>query len=406
MTYELFIAGRYLRARRKQAFISVITFISILGIAIGVMALVIALALITGFQRDVQDKILGATSHIMVSDLGSGGIPDYGDIRTRIQALPGIKVVSPVVYDIVLLSGPLRSHGATLKGIDFDLDKPHYAWLRNLEEGELPAPSARDGLILGKDLAYSLGVGPGDTVSVLTASSMRLSPLGPVPKLREFQVTGVFSAGLYEFDSTTAMTSLGVAQRLFRLDGRVTHLQIMIDDIFQAGKLADTLRGSLPPTLYVTTWMDLNRTLFSALKLEKNIMFLTITLIVFVAALNIIASLILMVMEKTRDIGILMAIGASASSIQKIFFLQGAMIGVLGTAAGVVLGLVFSWLANTFQLIKVPVDIYQISFVPFHIQWTDLLMIIGVSLAISLLSTLFPSRRAAKVDPVVALKYE
>jgi lipoprotein-releasing system permease protein len=406
MTYEFFIARRYLRARRKQAFISVITFISILGIAIGVMALVIALALITGFQRDVQDKILGATSHIMVSDLGSSGIPEYRNLRTRIQALPGVKVVSPVVYDIVLISGPLRSHGATLKGIDFDLDKPHYRWLRELQEGELPGATGRDGIILGKDLAYSLGVGPGDTVSVLTASSVRLSPLGPVPRLREFQVTGVFSAGLYEFDSTTALTPLGVAQRLFRLEDRVTHLQIMIDDIFQAGRLADSLGGILPPSLYVTTWMELNRTLFSALKLEKNIMFLTITLIVFVAALNIIASLILMVMEKTRDIGILMALGAPAASIQKIFFLQGAMIGVLGTTAGVVLGLGCSWLANTFELIKVPVDIYQISFVPFHIQLTDLLMIIGVSLAISLLSTLFPSRRAAKVDPVVALKYE
>ncbi len=406
MNYEFFIARRYLRAKRKQAFISVITFISILGIAIGVMALVIALALITGFQRDVQNKILGATSHIMVSDLGSGGIADYRELRSRIQALPGVKVVSPVVYDIVLISGPLRSHGATLKGIDFALDKAYYGWLQNLEEGRLPEESGRDSLLLGKDLAYSLGVGPGDTVSVLTASSLRLSPLGPVPKLREFVVAGVFAAGLYEFDSTTALTPLRVAQRLFRLDDRVTHLQIMIDDIFQAGTLAETIRGILPPSLYVTTWMDLNRTLFSALKLEKNIMFLTITLIVFVAALNIIASLILMVMEKTRDIGILMALGAPAASIQKIFFLQGAMIGVLGTTAGVILGLACSWLANTFKLIKVPVDIYQISFVPFHIQLTDLLLIIGVSLAISLLSTLFPSRRAAKVDPVVALKYE
>ena len=406
MSFELFIARRYLRARRKQAFVSVITFISILGIAIGVMALVIALGLITGFQRDVQDKILGATSHLVVSDLGSGGIPGYRDLRSRIQSLPGVKVVSPVVYDIVLISGPLRSHGATLKGIDFDLDRPHYKWLRDLEQGELPAPAGRDGLVLGKDLAYSLGVGPGDTVSVLTTSSLRLSPLGPVPRLREFQVTGVFAAGLYEFDSTTALTPLPAAQRLFRLDDRVTHLQIMVEDIFQAGRLADSLRGILPPTLYVTTWMELNRTLFSALKLEKTILFLTITLIVFVAALNIIASLILMVMEKTRDIGILMAIGAPAASIQKIFFLQGAMIGVLGTTAGVALGLIASWLANTFELIKVPVDIYQISFVPFRIQLVDLLLIVAVSLAISLLSTLFPSRRAAKVDPVVALKYE
>lgn len=406
MNTEFFIARRYLRAKRKQAFISVITFISILGIAIGVMALVIALALITGFQQDVQDKILGATSHIMVSDLSAQGIGDYRDLRARIQALPGVEVVSPVVYDIVLVSGPLRSHGATLKGIDFNLDKKYYSWLTKLEQGELPSESPRDGIILGKDLAYSLGVGPGDSVSVLTASSMRLSPLGLVPKIKEFQVTGVFSAGLYEFDSTTALTSLEVAQRFFRLGDRVSHLQIMVDDIFRADKLAGEIRAILPASVYVTTWMELNRTLFSALKLEKNIMFLTITLIVVVAALNIIATLILMVMEKTRDIGILMAIGAPAASIQKIFFFQGAMIGVLGTTAGVALGLACSWLANTFKLIKVPVDIYQITYVPFHIKLIDLLMIIGVSLAISLLSTLFPSRRAAKVDPVVALKYE
>jgi lipoprotein-releasing system permease protein len=406
MNYEFFIARRYLRAKRKQAFISVITFISILGIAIGVMALVIALALITGFQQDVQDKILGATSHIMVSDLSAEGMSDYRGLRARIETVPGVKVVSPVVYDIVLISGPLRSHGATLKGIDFGIDRQYYPWLNKLDQGELPSESPRDGLILGKDLAYSLGVGPGDSVSVLTASSMRLSPLGLVPKIKEFQVTGVFSAGLYEFDSTTALTSLAAAQRFFRLGDRVSHLQIMIDDIFQADKLADEIRTLLPSSAYVTTWMELNRTLFSALKLEKNIMFLTITLIVVVAALNIIATLILMVMEKTRDIGILMAIGAPAASIQKIFFFQGAMIGVLGTTAGVALGLFSSWLANTFKLIRVPVDIYQISHVPFHIKSIDLLMIIGVSLAISLLSTLFPSRRAAKVDPVVALKYE
>jgi lipoprotein-releasing system permease protein len=316
MNYEFFIARRYLRAKRKQAFISVITFISTLGIAIGVMALVIALALITGFQQDVQNKILGATSHIMVSDMSGEGLSDYRDLRARIEGLPRVKVVSPVVYDIVLISGPLRSHGATLKGVDFAVDRKYYSWLDKLDQGRLPTESPRDGIILGKDLAFSLGVGPGDSVTVLTASSMRLSPLGLVPKLREFQVAGVFSAGLYEFDSTTAMTSLPVAQRFFHLGDRVSHLQIMIDDIFQADKLGDRLRAILPASAYVTTWMELNKTLFSALKLEKNIMFLTITLIVVVAALNIIATLILMVMEKTRDIGILMAIGAPAASIQ------------------------------------------------------------------------------------------
>ncbi|MBP1766793.1 MAG: lipoprotein releasing system, transrane protein, LolC/E family [Candidatus Aminicenantes bacterium] len=405
MGYELFIASRYLKAKRKQAFISVITFISTLGIAIGVMALVIALALITGFQQDVQDKILGATSHIMVSDLSGEGLSGYQDLITRVKGVEGVKIVSPVIYDMVLISGPYKSRGGMLKGIDFDLDKTHSLWLAKLDQGSLPTDSPREGILLGKEIAFSIGASIGDVVTVLTSSS-RLSPMGLIPKTKRFQVSGIFSTGLYEFDSTTALVSLRSAQKFFGLEEKINHLQIKIADIFQAPRVAEELRLALPPTTYVTTWMDLNRSLFSALKLEKNIMFLTITLIVIVAALNIIATLILMVMEKTRDIGILMAIGAPSGSIRKIFFLQGAMIGFIGTTGGALLGLLCCWLANTFQLIKVPVDIYQISYVPFHIKPIDLGIIIGVSLSISLLSTLFPSHRASKVDPVVALKYE
>ena len=405
MNYELFIASRYLKAKRKQAFISVITFISMLGITIGVMALVIALALITGFQEDVQDKILGATSHIMVSDLGGEGLRDYQDLINKALTVKGVQVVSPVVYDMVLINGPYRSRGAMLKGIDFDLDKKYSSWLAKLELGHLPSDTPREGILLGKELAFAVGAGPGDVVTVLT-SSARLSPMGLIPKTKRFVVSGIFSTGLYEFDSSSALISLAAAQKFFSLEGKISQLQVKIDDIFKAGQAGDELKRILPPSTYVTTWMELNRSLFSALKLEKNIMFLTITLIVFVAALNIIATLILMVMEKTRDIGILMAIGASPQSIKKIFFLQGMMIGVIGTTAGVLLGLFCCWLANTFKLIKVPVDIYQISFVPFHIKTVDLSMIVGVSLVISLLSTLFPSHRASKVNPVIALKYE
>ncbi|MEW5902262.1 MAG: ABC transporter permease [Acidobacteriota bacterium] len=405
MGYELFIASRYLKAKRKQAFVSVITFISIVGIAIGVMALVIALALITGFQEDVQDKILGATSHIMVSDLSGEGLSDYEGLIARVKNVPGIRVVSPVVYDMVLIRGPVRSKGGILKGIDFKLDKTHSPWLAKLDQGTLPSDSLRESIVLGKEIAFSIGASTGDAVEVMTASS-RLSPLGPMPRTRKFAVSGIFSTGLYEFDSTTGLISLTAAQNFFKLDDRISHLQIKIADIFAAPRIGEELRRVLPPSTYVTTWMELNRSLFSALKLEKNIIFLTITLIVVVAALNIIATLILMVMEKTRDIGILMAIGASPRSIQKVFFLQGTMIGVIGTTAGVVLGLLCCSLANTFKLIRVPVDIYQISYVPFHLKALDLLLIVGVSLTISLLSTLFPSHRASKVDPVVALKYE
>lgn len=405
MNYEFFVAKRYLVAKRKQAFISVITFISVLGITIGVMALIIAIALITGFQEDVQDKILGATSHIMVSDLTGEGLRDYPQLISKIEAIKGLKSISPVVYNTVLISGLSRSQGAVLKGIDFELEKKSSAWLQKLERGGIPSSSPREGILLGREIAFNVGAGIGDVVTVLAPSS-RLSPIGLLPKTKRFVVTGIFVTGLYEFDSSTALISLASAQKFFGLDEKISTIQIRIEDIFEAPQIADRIREILPATAYVTTWMELNKSLFSALKLEKNIMFLTIALIVLVAALNIIATLILMVMEKTRDIGILIALGATSQNIKKIFFLQGAMIGVIGTFVGVTLGLVWCWLANTFKLIKVPVDIYQISFVPFHLRPFDLLMIVGVTLMISLLSTLFPSQRASRVDPAIALKYE
>jgi lipoprotein-releasing system permease protein len=405
MTFELFVARRYLTARRKQAFISVITSISIVGIMIGVAALVIAIALITGFQEDVQAKILGATSHIMIQDLSSEGLERYLEFTEKVQADKGVVSVTPVVYSEVIITG-LKTKGALLKGIDFGRELPAAPWLQKLEAGKVPAPGGeREGILLGRELAFELGAQPGDIVDIVTASS-NLSPMGLLPKRKRFQVTGIFNTGLYEFDATTALVSLPTAQKLFGLEGRVSFLQVKIRNIFEAPAIAGRIKQGLPPTVYVTTWMDLNRNLFSALKLEKNIMFLTITLIVIVAALNIIATLILMVMEKTRDIGILMALGATPLNIKRVFFYQGALIGVLGTGLGVALGLAWCWLANTFQLIKVPVDIYQISYVPFRLRPVDLLAIIGVTLAISFVSTLFPARRASKVDPVVALKYE
>jgi len=233
-----------------------------------------------------------------------------------------------------------------------------------------------------------------------------LSPLGLIPKQEKFLVSGIFNTGLYEFDSSTALIMLENAQKLFNMDEGVSLINVKIENIFQAKTVGERIREAIPKNAYVTTWEEMNKALFSALKLEKKMLFLTITLIVIVAALNIIATLILMVMEKTRDIGILKAMGATASEIRKIFFFQGAIIGIIGTSVGTAMGLIWCWLANTFELIKVPQDIYQISFVPFYIKTTDLLMIIGVTLLISFLSTLFPSHRASRVDPVIALKYE
>ncbi|OGD29523.1 MAG: hypothetical protein A2V57_05820 [Candidatus Aminicenantes bacterium RBG_19FT_COMBO_65_30] len=406
MKFELFVARRYLTARRKQAFISVITSISVVGIAIGVAALVIAIALITGFQGDVQDKILGATSHVMVSDLGGQGLADYEGLAEKIRAIPGVESVTPVVYNTVLITGLGESSGALVKGIDFDRERPGAAWLQKLEAGRIPdGEGPREGLLLGRELALRIGAQVGDVVDIVTASST-LSPLGLLPKRKRFQVTGIFNTGLYEFDNATALVAIGLAQRLFGLEGRASYIQVKLRDIFAAPAVGEKIVAALPPVVYITTWMELNKSLFSALKLEKNIMFLTITLIVIVAALNIIATLILMVMEKTRDIGILMAMGATPQMINRIFFYQGALIGVIGTALGVLLGLGWCALANAFELIKIPVDIYQISYVPFRLRPLDLALIVGVTLLISFVSTLFPARRAAKIDPVVALKYE
>jgi lipoprotein-releasing system permease protein len=405
MNTELFIARRYLTAKRKQAFVSVITFISVLGITIGVAALIIAIALITGFQRDVQDKILGATSHLMISDAVDDGLADYEVLADKVRAVPGVRSVSPVALSWVLISGPAKNQPAMLKGMDLERERRISPWLETLERGSLPQATGRPGLLLGRDLALTLGAGEGDTVTVVTAAS-RLSPLGLIPRGRKFTVTGIFATGLFEFDSATALLALPAAQAFLAMPDRVSYLQVMIDDIFAASRIKNSLKSVLPPLAYVTTWMELNKSLFSALALEKNIIFLTIALIVIVAALNIIATLILMVMEKTRDIGILIALGATSRTIRKIFFLQGSLIGIIGTVLGTAIGLAWCGLANAFELIKVPVDIYQISYVPFRIQPLDLLLIVGVSLAISFLSTLFPSHRAAKTDPVAALKYE
>jgi lipoprotein-releasing system permease protein len=406
MSFELFVARRYLTARRKQAFISVITLISIVGIAIGVAALVIAIALITGFQGDVQDKILGATSHVMVSDLGGNGLEGYEDMAAKIRAVPGVESVSSVVYSTVLITGIGESSGALVKGLDFERERAGSPWLQSLEAGRIPGTGGvRDGIILGRELALRIGAQVGETVQIVTASST-LSPMGLLPRRKTFEVTGLFNTGLYEFDSSTALVAIGVAQKLFGLEGRASYIQVKLADIFAAPAIGERIKAVLPPVVYITTWMELNKSLFSALKLEKNIMFLTITLIVIVAALNIIATLILMVMEKTRDIGILMAIGATPRMINRIFFFQGALIGVIGTAFGVFLGLGWCALANAFELIKIPVDIYQISYVPFRMRPFDLALIVGITLLISFVSTLFPARRAAKVDPVVALKYE
>jgi len=403
MRFAWFIARRYLTKGRKNSFISIISLVSILGIAIGVAALIIALALINGFQNDIRDRILSSSAHIMVTDRLGEGFADFRSVNQELEReFPEVKSIMPVVYGTVLVKGEGREvSGAVFRGLD--LGRKKEPWLAKLDFGSLPA-SDRE-LLLGREMALKLNLFPGDSCLVITPQAA-LSPLGIMPRFKKFRVSGIFRSGLYEFDNGTVISGLGAAQQLFSLKGRVSYLQVNLIDIFSAERVADDMRRHLGARYSVITWRELNQSLYSALHLEKTVLFFTLTLIIVVASLNIVAGLILLVIQKMKDIGILLSYGTSPGQVRRIFFLQGAVIGILGTALGAILGLGFCWLANRYELIKVPAEIYQVSFVPFRIGFFDLAAVIGVSLLISFCATLIPSRKAASISVVDAVKFE
>jgi lipoprotein-releasing system permease protein len=369
-----------------------------------VAALIIALALISGFQDDIRDRILSSSAHLMVSDRFQEGFAGFRERESEIaRAYAEVKTVTPVVHGTVLVKGRGRDvAGAVLRGLD--LERRHREeWLEDLDLGRLP--QGDNELLLGREMAVRLGLFTGDSCLVITPQAA-LSPMGIMPRLRRFRVAGIFRSGLYEFDNGTVITGLGAAQKLFALKDRVHYLQVNLRDIFSADRVAEAMRRRLGARYSVITWKELNQSLYSALRLEKTVLFFTLTLIIVVASLNIVAGLILMVMQKIKDIGILLSFGVSAGQIRRIFFLQGAVIGILGTALGAALGLGFCHLANRFELIKVPAEIYQVSFVPFRVNGLDLAAVVLASLLISLGATLIPSRKAAAVSVVEAVKYE
>ncbi|MBU4268259.1 MAG: ABC transporter permease [Acidobacteria bacterium] len=404
MKFAWFIAVRYLTKGRKNSFISIISLVSILGIAIGVAALIIALSLINGFQNDIRNRILSSSAHIMVSDRFADGFTDYRALSHKLEKeFKGVKAVMPVVYGTVLVKGTGREvSGAIFRGLDLGRKKKE-PWLAKLEFGRLPANDRE--LLLGREMALKLNLFAADSCLIVSPQAA-LSPLGIMPRFKKFRISGIFRSGLFEFDSGTVIAGLGAAQQLFSLKNKISYLQVNLDNIFSAEKVAARMRGHLGAQYAVITWMELNQSLYSALEMEKTVLFFTLTLIIIVASLNIIAGLILLVMQKIKDIGILLSYGTSAAQIRKIFFLQGAIIGLLGTALGVILGLGFCFLANRYELIQVPAEIYQVSFVPFRINFLDLAAVIVASLLISFSATLIPSRKAAAVDVVDAVKYE
>ena len=404
--YEIHIALRYLLAKRKQAFISVISLISTLGVTVGVLALVVALALMTGLQNELRDRILGSNPHVYVWKVG--GIDDYQAEARALRTVPHVAGAAPAILGQGLISASRESDPIQVKGIDPNLEQQVTDIKGAIESGSLAALSASadgpDGILLGKDLAMKLGVRIGDTVSLLTPQGT-LSPMGMIPRIRRLRVAGIFTLGLYEFDSTYGYVSLDVAKRLFGRD-RVDLMQLRVDDIYAAPSIARSIPARLGNDYATEDWTVMNASLFSALTLEKMAISMTIGLIVMVAALNIVASLILLVMEKHRDIAILKTMGASARSVTAIFMMQGLIIGVVGTTTGAVAGYVLSYVLDRYKLIRVPVDVYQVSHVPFTVLPRDFMLVVVTAIAVCFVATIYPSRQAARLDPAQALRYE
>jgi len=404
--YELFIASRYLLARRKQAFISLISLISGVGVAVGVTALLIVLALMTGLQGELRDRLVGAAAHVFV--LKVGGLGPTDEEVSKLRAVPHVLGAAPTVTGLGLIRSAGEEQFITIKGIDPALEQTVTNVGKSLEKGSLDTlvakPDGLPGIVLGHDLAQKLGVMLDDTVEVLTAEG-ELTPFGVPPQTRPFRVTGIFRLGLYEYDSSYGYIHLEVAQRM--LDrARPDFIELRVDDMFRAREVADSLPSHIGSEYRAQDWADLNKSLFQALWLEKMAMSITIGLIVMVAALNIIASLILLVMEKTRDIAILKTMGSSSASIRRIFMFQGLIIGLIGTTAGALLGVTLIYVLDRFKLISVDLEVYQISHVPFQLQPWDFVVVIVAAVAICFFATIYPSRQAAKLDPAQALRYQ
>lgn len=429
MQFELFIAARYLRSKRRQAVIGVITVISIIGVAAGVASLIIALAINNGFRQDLQDRLLGSTSHINLLRVESDGIGNWQELLARLVRQPHVVAGAPAIYEQVLISRGAHAQGAVLKGILPGYERKVSDLLNSVKTGSAnaldenaPAPNVPEGsdepnalsahitagmppIILGTDMADQLGATVGSVVMV-TSPQGELTPFGIVPKYKRFKVVGTFSSGFYDYDSNWAFIRLPDAQKLFDLGDVVSVLEFKVDDIYKAAQIGDQLEAEAGKGFMSTNWMEQNRALFRALRLERVVTFITIGLIVFVAALNILISLIMMVMEKTRDIAVLVSMGAKKRQIRRIFIYQGILIGVIGTVLGLIAGYAASWAAGHYRLVSLSAEVYSIDYVPFAPRALDGLLVAFVAIAVSFVATVYPSWSAATVLPAEALRYE
>ena len=434
MRFELFVASRYLRAKRRQAVIGVITGISIAGVAAGVASLVVALAINNGFRQDLQDRLLGSSSHINLLRVQSDGISNWRVLLDRLSKEPHIVAAAPAIYEQVLISRGPRARGAVLKGMIPREERKVSDLLSTVKIGSADAlaetsqdagegtratqprsPTDLQGvenrlaamppIILGEDMANELGATVGSTVLV-TSPQGELTPFGMVPKYDRYRVVGIFNSGFFDYDSSWAFTRLSDAQRLFGLGDLVSVLEFKVDDIYQAGEISRQLEQAAGKGFMATNWMEQNKPLFHALRLQRLVTFITIGLIVFVAALNILISLTMMVMEKTRDIAVLISMGTRKAQVRRIFIAQGVLIGVVGTAIGLVLGYALSWAGGHYHLLSLAPEVYSIDYVPFAPRAADGLLVAGVAIGVSLIATVYPSWSAARILPAEALRYE
>ena len=423
LPYELFISLRYLKAKRRQRSLSVIAFISIAGVAVGVMALIVVMAVMSGFEFDLRNKILGTNAHIWVLRYGERGVEEPEGALTVVRQVAGVTAASPFTYNEVLLTAAGRTAGTVLRGIDLAsaLEATDFRKTLKSTSAELTSAMAGprpvfppDGIVLGSFLASSLGVRVGSPVDVLLPLGGDLSPLGVMPRMRRFIVVGIFQVGFAEFDSKLAMVAIPTAQQLFRMGPAVSGIEVRIKDIYQVAAVAEAIRARLQFPYFTRTWMELNRNFFSALRVERIVMFIILTMIVLVAAFGTISTLIMLVMQKRKEIAVLMSMGATSRSLMAVFIMQGMLIGAAGTVLGLLLGLT---IANNLDPIVVavewlfgfkafPQDVYLLDRLPSRVLWPDVIAITVTAFVISFLATIIPSRQAARVDPVVAMRYE